>query len=257
MDNKITKVLIGDDSAEYGISYANELRRQGFYAVTRHKDGKVILNAIQNDKPDVVIMDANLPSIDAIEVLERSQILEKIPVFIVTSIHEDEFIQRQVMEKGASYFMLRPFDVSVLKKRIEALIAEAAQRKKYIDRKKLEIIVTDMIRQLGVPAHVKGYHYLRAAILVSVDDYTLLESVTTRLYPTVAEQFHTTASRVERAIRHAIGIAWNQGNPEAFNALFGYTVNSRRKKPANSELIALLTDKIRLQFGKGDEQNKD
>lgn len=236
MDNKKIKVLIGDDSAEYGITCANELRALGLYVVTRRKDGKVILDAIRNDTPDVVVMDAVLPGMDAIEILEKSQTFAHAPAFIITSSYENTFIERQVMEKGAAYFMLKPFHISALGNRITELASNGIPDK--------------MIHQLGVPAHIKGYHYLRAAILASIENQALLESVTKMLYPTVAQQFDTTSSRVERAIRHAIEIAWDRGDLDTINSFFGYTVNNCKGKPTNSEFIALLTDKLRLQYGK-------
>lgn len=250
MDNKKIKVLIGDDSAEYGITCANELRALGLYVVTRRKDGKVILDAIRNDTPDVVVMDAVLPGMDAIEILEKSQTFTHAPAFIITSSYENTFIERQVMEKGAAYFMLKPFHISALGNRITELASNGIPDKAASAHRTLEMVVTEMIHQLGVPAHIKGYHYLRAAILASIENQALLESVTKMLYPTVAQQFDTTSSRVERAIRHAIEIAWDRGDLDTINSFFGYTVNNCKGKPTNSEFIALLTDKLRLQYGK-------
>ena len=250
MDNKKIKVLIGDDSAEYGVVCANELRSQDLYVVTRRKDGKVILDSIRNDQPDVVVMDAILPNLDAIDILEKSREMEHRPQFIITSGYENAFIERQIMESGASYFMPKPFETASLGNRILNLmhnrLPTAAARSQ---EENLELVVTDMIHQLGVPAHIKGYHYLRCAILASIYDPSLLESVTKRLYPTVAKQYNTTSSRVERAIRHAIEIAWDRGDLDTINSFFGYTVNNCKGKPTNSEFIALLTDKMRLQYG--------
>ena len=148
------------------------------------------------------------------------------------------------MELGAKYFMLKPFDVAVLADRIMALTAQPVTPSTAQD---MEVRVTEIIHQLGVPAHIKGYHYLRAAILASLENPELLESVTKLLYPTVAQKFSTTSSRVERAIRHAIEIAWDRGDLDVLNSYFGYTVNTCKGKPTNSEFIALVTDKLRLQ----------
>lgn len=236
MDNKKIKVLIGDDSAEYGITCANELRALGLYVVTRRKDGKVILDAIRNDTPDVVVMDAVLPGMDAIEILEKSQTFAHAPAFIITSSYENTFIERQVMEKGAAYFMLKPFHISALGNRITELASNGIPDKEASAHRTLEMVVTEMIHQLGVPAHIKGYHYLRAAILASIENQALLESVTKMLYPTVAQQFDTTSSRVERAIRHAIEIAWDHGQAAAA---------VRKERYAASRLkIAALCEKI-------------
>lgn len=157
MDNKKIKVLIGDDSAEYGITCANELRALGLYVVTRRKDGKVILDAIRNDTPDVVVMDAVLPGMDAIEILEKSQTFAHAPAFIITSSYENTFIERQVMEKGAAYFMLKPFHISALGNRITELASNGIPDKAASAHRTLEMVVTEMIHQLGVPAHIKGY----------------------------------------------------------------------------------------------------
>lgn len=248
MVNKI-KVLIGDDSVEYGITCASSLRNMGMYAVTRPKDGGVLFETIKNDSPDVVIVDAILPHMDAIELIKKVQALSgKKPEFIVTSSYDNPFIERQVMQNGAAYFMLKPFDINSLGDRINALIDGTATDAGENSSEDMEVVVTEVIHQLGVPAHIKGYHYLREAILASLDDSELLESVTKMLYPTVAKKFDTTSSRVERAIRHAIEIAWDRGNLDTLNSFFGYTVNTCKGKPTNSEFIALITDKLRLQY---------
>ncbi len=247
MVNKV-KVLIGDDSVEYGIACASTLRGQGMYVMTRPKDGTALLETIKSDAPDVVVMDAILPHMDAIELMKKVQASGgKRPQFIVTSAYDNPFIEKQVMQGGAAYFMLKPFEISALGERITSLTQGGMTGRKAPGTENMEIVVTDVIHQLGVPAHIKGYHYLREAILSSIEDPELLESVTKLLYPTVAKRFDTTSSRVERAIRHAIEIAWDRGNLDTLNAFFGYTVNTCKGKPTNSEFIALITDKLRLQ----------
>ena len=254
MTNKI-KVLIGDDTAEYGIACANSLRTMGFFVVARSKDGLLIFEAIKNEMPDVVIIDAIMPNLDAIELMQKINVsVYKKPIFIVVSTYDNPFIEKQVMEKGASYFMLRPFEPRTLGERIQALLGKSNQQEEGINFHKnaeatnLEVIVTDIIHQIGVPAHIKGYHYLREAIMQSVLDASKLESVTKVLYPSVAKKFQTTSSRVERAIRHAIEIAWDRGNLDTLNSFFGYTINTGKGKPTNSEFVALITDKIRLKY---------
>ena len=247
MVNKV-KVLIGDDSVEYGIACASTLRGQGMYVMTRPKDGTALLETIKSDAPDVVVMDAILPHMDAIELMKKVQASGgKRPQFIVTSAYDNPFIEKQVMQGGAAYFMLKPFEISALGERITSLTQGGMTGRNAPGTENMEIVGTDVIHQLGVPAHIKGYHYLREAILSSIEDPELLESVTKLLYPTVAKRFDTTASRVERAIRHAIEIAWDRGNLDTLNAFFGYTVNTCKGKPTNSEFIALITDKLRLQ----------
>lgn len=250
MNHKV-KVLIGDDSVEYGIACANCFRSNGIYTVTRKKDGKVVLDSIRNDQPEIVIMDAVMTHFDAVEVMNKLRALGgKQPHFIITSAYDNAFLERQVVEAGASYFVQRPFDNEMMLKRAQKLLGGECEGEKKEDHD-LEMIVTEVIHQLGVPAHIKGYHYLREAILLSIDDQELMESITKRLYPTVAKSFNTTSSRVERAIRHAIEIAWDRGNLDTLNSFFGYTVNTCKGKPTNSEFIALITDKLRLQYRTG------
>ena len=246
---KQVKVLIGDDTAEYGVSCASVLRAQGMYAYTRPKNGNTVLESIRTDTPDVVVIDAALPHMDAIELMKKANAGGgKHPAFIVTSSYDNSFVEQQVMENGAAYFMLKPFDLNVLGERI-ALLTQKQPLGAFASRagQDLAITITDIIHQLGVPAHIKGYHYLRSAIVSAYHEPELLDSVTKSLYPRVAEQFSTTPSRVERAIRHAIEIAWDRGNLDTLNAFFGYTVNTSKGKPTNSEFIALITDKLRLQ----------
>ena len=253
MNEKI-KILIGDDSAQFGVSCASVLRQSGFYVITRPKNGKTVLEAISSERPEVVVIDAVMPEIDAIGLLKKlkSSQGEK-PYVIVTASYVNEFLEQQVMNAGASYYMLRPFDPEMLGERIKALfdidsdIGESMTARS--DRRpNLEIIVTDIIHRIGVPAHIKGYHYLREAIILSVGDKEMLESVTKLLYPAVAKKFSTPPSRVERAIRHAIEIAWDRGDLDILNSYFGYTISTGKGKPTNSEFIALITDKICLKY---------
>ncbi|MDD6270328.1 MAG: sporulation transcription factor Spo0A [Oscillospiraceae bacterium] len=247
MNHKI-KVLIGDDSVEFGISCANCFRSKGIYTVTRKKDGKVLLDSIKNDCPEIVIMDAVMVHYDAVEVMTKLRSLGgKLPYFIITSAYDNAFLERQVVEAGATYFVQRPFDNDMMVARAKKLLSGEPVQTVH-ETHDLEIVVTEIIHQLGVPAHIKGYQYLRTAILMAIDDSELLESITKLLYPTVAKKYETTSSRVERAIRHAIEIAWDRGNIETLNSFFGYTVNTCKGKPTNSEFIALITDKLRLQY---------
>ncbi len=240
------KILIGDDTVDYGITTASALRSYGLYTMTRRKDGNILMNTILEEKPDVVIIDSAMPHMDAIELIKRTKAEAPVfPAFIVTSGYDNPFVEHQIMELGAAYFMLKPFDISTLAERILSLTTQ--KHPAGTNPQDLEIVVTDVIHQLGVPAHIKGYHYLRAAIMASIDNAELLESVTKLLYPTVAQRFNTTSSRVERAIRHAIEIAWDRGDLDILNSFFGYTVNTCKGKPTNSEFIALITDKLRLQ----------
>lgn len=253
MSKKI-KVLIGDDSREFGVAAADVLRGMGFFCITRPKDGPVLLEAIKDEAPDAAIIDLSMPGIDAIELMKkinRSDIHK--PVFIVTSPCDNAFGEKQAIQAGAAYFLIRPFDPKMLGDRINELLGydllEDALPSTMPGRElSLEVVVTEMIHQLGVPAHIKGYHYLRSAIIHCTEDSEMLECVTKLLYPTVAAEFQTTPSRVERAIRHAIEIAWDRGDVETLNSYFGFTVNTGKGKPTNSEFIALIADRIKLRY---------
>lgn len=243
MNNKI-KVLIGDDSGA-GVGIANKLRERDMYAFTRRRDCGTVIDSIRKESPDAVVIDVNIQNGDAVTVMRKTKELGgKMPVFIILSDYDNEFIERQVMENGASRFLLKPCDADDLAAAISSGLGSRAGSLS----DDMEIVVTDIIHQLGVPAHIKGYHYLRTAILYSIEDKSLLDSVTKLLYPTVASIYETTSSRVERAIRHAIEIAWDRGNVDTLNSFFGYTVDTCKGKPTNSEFIALITDKLRLRF---------
>lgn len=245
MENKRIKVLIGDDSASNGVRVAATLRENDMTAFTRKKNSRAILDSIINDTPDVVILDLTLQDTDAICLMEHvKETLVKTPVFIVVSEIQNSFIERQVIEKGASYFLSKPYDVQSL----PSIIKSVCSTPLTVGCTDTEIIVTEIIQRLGVPAHIKGYHYLRTAILSAIDNNKLMECVTKLLYPCVAQKYDTTSSRVERAIRHAIEIAWDRGDTEVISSFFGYTIDNYRGRPTNSEFIALVTDKIRLQL---------
>ncbi len=251
---KKLKVLIGDDTKDFGAACAEVLRTMGFFCISRQKDGLVLFDAIKDESPDVAIVDLSMSGIDAIELIKKiNRSNFKKPVFIVTSLVDNQFAQMQVIQSGAAYFLIRPFDFKMLGDRINSLMGydifdEQPAVPVVTHHPDLEVVVTEMIHQLGVPAHIKGYHYLRSAIMHCIKDTEMLECVTKLLYPTVAGEFDTTPSRVERAIRHAIEIAWDRGDLETLNAFFGFTVNTGKGKPTNSEFIALIADKIKLKY---------
>lgn len=241
------KVLIGDNSSDFGMVFASGLKDKGFFAITRQKDGNEILDAIKNESPDVVVIDAVMPNLDAIELIKKANELEnKKPTFIVVSSYDNPFVEREVMENGASYFMLKPFDVPILAERILSLTAKSEIA--ISSGEDVEVVITDIIHQIGVPAHIKGYHYLRYAILLCIEDDDMINCVTKVLYPTVAKKYKTTPSRVERAIRHAIEVAWDRGDIDTLTSIFGYTVQTCKGKPTNSEFIALIADKLKLKY---------
>lgn len=255
MQNKI-KVLIGDNTNDFGLLCEELLLKEGFEVTLVSKDGIRVLDGIKEICPDVVVVESFMPQLDAIGVMKATRsTISNYPHFIVISGYDNKFIEKEIMENGASYYMLKPFEIAGLRDRIVSITSHAKAIKNMLgDQDKgeliedLESIVTDVILNIGVPAHVKGYHYIRQAIMLSIKDQNMINSVTKLLYPTVAKMFNTTSSRVERAIRHAIEIAWDRGDVDTLNAYFGYTINTGRGKPTNSEFIAMISDKLRLQL---------
>lgn len=245
MNATTIKVLICDDTAEKGIKIASRLRELNIYAFTRRNEGNVILNSILSDMPDVVVAELSLKDTDSVSIMERVRsVMSNSPQFIIISDIQNSFIERQVLESGAAYIMTAPVDPDELFN----IIKLVAIKKSDSDCTDVELIVTELIRGLGIPAHIKGYRYIRTAILESIQSRILLESVTKSLYPKVADIHNTTPARVERAIRHAIEAAWNRHNNEAMSSFFGYKIEEFRSRPTNSEFIALAADKIGLQL---------
>ena len=243
---KKSKVYLADDSLEFGIATAKQLSMLGHEVRTLPKDGALLWQAIRESSPDVVITEAFLPQIDAIGLMQECRKLPHPPRFIIVSSYQNATLEQQLMEHGADYYILLPVDPAVLSNRIDLLVGKTDEATPTDDD--LELAITEIIHQIGVPAHIKGYHYLRKGILLSVRDKDMIQSVTKRLYPDVAKAFDTTASRVERAIRHAIEVAWDRGDVDTLNSYFGYTIHNSRGKPTNSEFIAMIADKLRLQI---------
>lgn len=248
MHDKPIKVLIGDDTSEFGIKLAGMLKDElGVFAYTRKKNGNAIYNSIINDCPEIVIVDLSLPDVDSVKIMNRIKNENIIsPSFVIVMPIRNDFIERQLIEQGASYLVVEPYDLSEFCTVVEDIV----DRRHPFNFRPIEALVTETIQRIGIPAHVKGYRYLRTAIVDAVDDASLMDSVTKQLYPVVASKHATTSTRVERAIRHAIGIAWNRGNFTEINKLFGYTIDAERGKPTNSEFIALITDNLRMRTKK-------
>lgn len=250
MTDKI-KILIGDDSSECGLTWASLLKKEGMFTATRHKNGKTILESVKNDMPDFLIIEAKMPELDAASLLDEIRTAKgTVPITIVVSNINTPELEKEVMDAGASYFMVKPFAPEIMVNKVHSLknYRKVTSPDSVKDMANIEYIVTDMIHRIGIPAHIKGYHYLRTAIILSINDDEMINSVTKLLYPTVAQKYGTTSSRVERAIRHAIEIAWDRGDVDVLNGLFGYTIHTSRGKPTNSEFIALIADKLRLQY---------
>lgn len=244
------KVLIGNDTADRGMAWAGALKNAGMYAITRRCDGNSVLNSIKSEAPDAAVLEAKMPFCDAVEVIRRLKVEKKyVPNVIIVSGAPDPQLEREAAALGAS-FMLQPVDPSYLVSKINQLcgVIENNPQPKAPADTDLECAVTEIIHQVGIPAHIKGYHYLRTAIMLSVGNDEMINSITKLLYPTVAKQYDTTSSRVERAIRHAIEIAWDRGDIDVLTKIFSYTVHTAKGKPTNSEFIALIADHLRLKF---------
>jgi two-component system response regulator (stage 0 sporulation protein A) len=208
--------------------------------------------------PDVVVMDVWLSKLDGIGVLRNSLTLdwghEKKPAFIVMSSVPNPNIFIQATEAGAELCLLKPVNINSLCEHIQSIAARrqkdipAAAMQADVQGPDIETQVTQIIHQIGVPAHIKGYQYLRTAILLTIQDSDIINSVTKVLYPSVAKKYQTTTSRVERAIRHAIEVAWDRGDVDTLNSYFGYTIQNNRGKPTNSEFIAMIADNLRLKY---------
>lgn len=254
MKNNV-RVIIADDNKEFCHSLKASLEKESFLEVVGVAyDGKEAYEMILEKRPDILLTDIIMPYMDGLALLGKlnsNTMLSKKPKTIVFSSMGYENIINKAMNLGAAYFLAKPFEPSSLIDRIKDICCAPEENKISTGSKNkndLETNITMYIQQLGVPAHIKGYQYIRDAITMVIDDMDTINSITKLLYPTVAKHYNTTASRVERAIRHAIEVAWDRGNPEILNEFFGYTILGSKGKPTNSEFIALIADKIRLDM---------
>lgn len=212
------------------------------------RDGDEIIKLIKIKKPAIVVCEAFMPNKDAIEVMRKVSEFDDKPKFIVVSASNNSFLESEIMRNGASYLMVKPFSTKTLVKRIKNLNSNIKTTKKVNNSEiTLEEKITKMIQEIGVPAHIKGYRYIRTGIFFCVKNDSVLSSVTKILYPKIAKTYNSTPSRVERAIRHAIEVAWDRGDVDVLNSYFGYTIKGSKGKPTNSEFIAMLADKIKLE----------
>ena len=269
MKDKIS-VLLADDNNDFAMTLTGYIEKESEMEVIGiAKNGNEAVEMILNTEPDIVLLDVIMPHLDGLGVLEKVNQAEmsKRPLFIMISAVGQDKITRRAIELGAEYYVVKPFDINLLMKRMKDFkFYQPSQFKNssinreikapYIeispDKKKseenLEALVTNLIHEVGVPAHIKGYQYLREAIMMVVNDIDVINQITKQLYPDIADKFHTTPSRVERAIRHAIEVAWGRGQTEAVENIFGYTVSAAKGKPTNSEFIAMIADKLRLEL---------
>lgn len=266
--NKI-KIVLADDNKDFCDVISGYLSKQEDFEVCAVAyDGVDAFNKIRDCHPDVAIIDGIMPRLDGLGVLEKlskTTNLTSKPIYIMLSAMSQEKITQRALELGADYYIVKPFDMESLSSRIRQLKQEKLQKTNINTNQNLlspqnqytspvpsttydlETKVTNILHEIGVPAHIRGYHYMREAIIMSVNDMDVLNYITKELYPSIAKKCNTTPSRVERAIRHAIEVAWNRGKIDAIDALFGYTINNHKGKPTNSEFIALIADRLRLE----------
>ena len=251
MDNRTT-VVIADNTEEFCSSLSSALQRtEGFQVLGTANDGEHAIRLVKERKPDILVLDMMLSKQDGIAVLKAISTMEAKPVTLATSRFVTDYVASAAANLGVRYLMLKPCDTSALVERLEEIRGGENQRlslPRKTDKTSIEAMVTSIIHEIGVPAHIKGYQYLREAIIIAVADMDVINAITKVLYPQVAKTFQTTPSRVERAIRHAIEVAWDRGDLDTLQRFFGYTVSNTKGKPTNSEFIALIADKLQLQL---------
>ena len=252
--NQTTKILIVDENAEERRKTRDHLHLAGYRSMEEAANGEEALMRIKRMHPDLVILDAWLSKMDGIGLIRHCQnenfSPDKRPIFILTSAATNTKIFLEASAAGADFCLPRPYDYNSLIEHVDILLRQRSNQSFLTEKAQpdMETQVTKIIHQIGVPAHIKGYQYLRTAILMTIDDNDIINAVTKILYPSVAKKYQTTTSRVERAIRHAIEVAWDRGDVDTLNSYFGYTIQNSRGKPTNSEFIAMIADNLRLKY---------
>lgn len=255
------RVVLADDNREFAQLLRDHLNSQDDIEVIGVAyNGNEVLDLLDRESPDVLVLDIIMPHLDGLGVLERlNKRSDTLPKIIMLTAFGQENITQRAVELGAAYYILKPFDLELLTHRIRQMqgqtvsatrssLAGTPQASKSDN---LDASITSVIHEIGVPAHIKGYLYLREAITMVYNEVELLGAITKTLYPRIAEKYNTTPSRVERAIRHAIEVAWSRGNMDSIRKLFGYTINVSKAKPTNSEFIAMVADKLRIEHKVG------
>ncbi len=249
---KSVKILICDENREERKLLVDALRKNGFRIPDEAESGDDALVKMQEANYDVIILDLWISGIDGIGIIRTAEnyVKGRLPAFILMSPVNKQSILMEATAAGADLCLLKPFDINSLIAHIGSLvkIKSNSQELSAAPASDMEAQVTKIIHQIGVPAHIKGYQYLRTAILMTIEDGDVINAVTKVLYPTVAKKYQTTTSRVERAIRHAIEVAWDRGDVDTLNSYFGYTIQNSRGKPTNSEFIAMIADNLRLKY---------
>ena len=244
---KKIKVLLIDENEQTSKLLKENLEQSGYEVIGMTSNGTMALEQIKLNKPDVIIMDVVLSGVDGFSLIEKINELKiNTKIIILSSLSLEGFVTK-ALNLGASYYMVKPFDIEILKNRIEDVLNNNISKNVVNRNKNLEEKITNIFITVGIPAHIKGYQFLREAIKMAVDNPEIINSITKKLYPSIAEKFETSASKVERAIRHAIEVAWNRGKIENINNLFGIKVYANNEKPTNGEFIALVADKMLLE----------
>ena len=250
---KTAKILIAEESVDERRRIRDYLIHCGYHGVDEATNGEEAYSKIGRVHPDIVIIDTWLAGLDGIGVIRRVKEETKpdtCPAFILTSMVVGHSLFVEGVRAGADICLKKPLDLTSLVLHIESLLSGRNSKETFTEGEQpnMEAQVTKIIHQIGVPAHIKGYQYLRSAILMTIEDNEIINSVTKILYPSVAKKYATTTSRVERAIRHAIEVAWDRGDIDTLNSYFGYTIQNNRGKPTNSEFIAMIADNLRLKY---------
>lgn len=279
MQETTIKIALADDNKDFSQILKEFLNKQeDMEVIGCAANGMEACELIKNYEPDVLILDVIMPYLDGIGVLENIQTMNNInkPLVVMLSAVGQDKITERALALGAAYYIVKPFDMETLTMRIrqlknmsgairqtnESIAATSSAmmssssmsikpQRSAVTQHGLETEVTNVIHEIGIPAHIKGYQYLRDAIIMAINDMDILNSITKQLYPNIAKNYNTTPSRVERAIRHAIEVAWSRGKMDTIDKLFGYTVNNGKGKPTNSEFIALIADRLRLELQVG------
>lgn len=254
------RILLADDNREFAQMLRDHLSAQSDMEVIGVAyNGNEVMEMLSRQVPDVLVLDIIMPHLDGLGVLEKLQEkkIQRVPKIIMLTAFGQENVTQRAVELGAAYYILKPFDLDVLTDRIRQVqgiqgrAGAQAIHGKGSRVSNLDASITHLIHEIGVPAHIKGYLYLREAIAMVYKEVELLGAITKTLYPRIAEKYNTTPSRVERAIRHAIEVAWSRGNMESIRNLFGYTINVTKAKPTNSEFIAMVADRLRIEHKAG------
>jgi two-component system response regulator (stage 0 sporulation protein A) len=254
------KVLIADSDKDFCALLQDALRKQENIEILVADDGKKTLDIIESQNPDVVVMDLVLPGLDGLTVVRKVEEGKSDihPIFFMVSAFSSDETTAECSALGVNYFLRKPVDIASLADRIQQVSKPNFLQNSNLvmdEELELELRVTNIIHEIGVPAHIKGYQYLREAIMMTVKDMEAINAITKILYPTVAKRYKTTSSRVERAIRHAIEVAWDRGDVETLQSFFGYTVSGVKGKPTNSEFISMIADRLRLQMKVGQKDS--